>query len=152
MGWISIKDQLPPNDDSKIITWDKVYSFSDFSDKAFVVLQHIHSDISNFGESRVTHWAYSDDSDLSLLFENISKSKGDKGHAPKTSEKDTQRGEWTSENGKWTVKKTGNTEGVLIDNNSGKHYLWSLKNEKIKTVGVKLPKYIEKKIWEFLKK
>jgi hypothetical protein len=150
MGWISIKDQLPPNDDTKIFAWDRVYGISDFSEKSFVTLQHINCDIRDFGESRVSHWAYANDSDLSILFD------GDKGedkvNTKKSSERQTQRGEWTSNNGKWTVKKTGNTEGVLIDNNSGKHYLWSLKDEKIKVIGIKLPKYIEKKIWEFLKK
>lgn len=152
MGWISIKDQLPPNDKTKIFPWDKVYGFSDFAEYAFVVCQHIHHDIRDLGESRVTHWAYADDPDLSLLLGSPEPPKKDKGKSEKTAQTQNVSNEWTSSNGKWTVKQTGKTEGVLIDNNSGKHYLWSLKDEQIKAVGVKLPKYIEKKIWEFIKK
>jgi len=156
MGWISIEDKLPPMDTTQVFTWETIYGCSNIPVAAGVVAQHIHTDLRDYGESRVSHWAYANDPDLSLIFGQFSnpepKSKGDKGKNQKTSQEQNVSNEWTSANGKWTVKQTGKTEGVLIDNNSGKHYLWSLRDEQIKSVGVKLPKYIEKKIWEFIKK
>ena len=154
MGWVSIHDELPPNNGSYIYEYDGVYPIR--LNYSSVTLSHIHEDISLLGYPRVTHWAYKstvEDSEGNVI--EPGGEVGDKKVEKDTAEnvKDTERTKskadsWTSDNGKWTVEKSGELKGSLIDNKTGKIYLWNYQGNEVEVIGTKIPKYIDKKIRE----
>lgn len=157
MTWISIKDQLPPEDGSLIYEYDCIYCpFVNYSN---ITLQHIQYDINNFGYSRVKYWAYKstvEDTEGNVIEpEEEPKLEADKATAENV--KDDERAKykaldsWTSQNGKWTIEWSGKSKGSLVDNKTGKVYIWKYENEAVEAVGTKVPKYVENKIRELSK-
>lgn len=53
--FIAVKDQLPPNTDKMIITFEHPWGYAVI--RSDVVLQHIKDDIRTTKKSRVSHWA-----------------------------------------------------------------------------------------------
>ncbi len=56
--WISIYDQLPPNDDTLVYEYDGIYEPR--KNYGSITFQHIQDDKINLGYSRVRYWAYGD--------------------------------------------------------------------------------------------
>lgn len=170
MTWISIKDELPPNDGSLIYEYDGIYT--PLLNHASTTLRHIHHDIRALGYARATHWAYKDtveDTEGNVtepgsevqeeeVEGHTAENERDEEYEPvspwfrdyekRRKESETKPEAWTSENGKWTVEFSGENKGSLVDNKSGKIYLWEYENGGIEVIGTKIPKYIDRKIKE----